>query len=70
MSAVRLFAYQPVAPHAYVSVVSYSSAGATAVSPLEAASIVAAVNKGAPNVVSTGTQLPVGPGVQARTPAW
>jgi hypothetical protein len=59
-SAIRLFAYQPVAPNAFVSVVSFSSPGATAPSQSAIDAIVALAKKKTSNVAVSGVKLPVG----------
>ncbi len=60
-SAIRMFAYQPSAPPAYVSVVSMSSPGVAPLTPAAASALVALANKQkTPNAVVSGVQLPIG----------
>jgi hypothetical protein len=59
-SAIRLFAYQPAAPSAFVSVVSFSSPGATAPTQSGIDAIVALAKKKTANVAVSGADLPVG----------
>ena len=58
-AAVRLFAYRPAPPFAFISVISYSSPGAVPWTAATVAAVVAATKK-VPNVALSGEQLPVG----------
>lgn len=58
-AAIRLFAYRPSPPFAFISVLSYSSPGAVPLTPDTVAAVVAATKK-VPNVALSGEQLPVG----------
>ncbi|HEX3542073.1 MAG TPA: hypothetical protein VHT75_16695 [Acidimicrobiales bacterium] len=58
-AAIRLFAYRPAPPFAFISVLSYSSPGAVPLTPATVTAVVAAAKK-VPNVALSGEQLPVG----------
>jgi hypothetical protein len=58
-AAVRLFAYQAATPNAFVSVVSFSSPGAAALTPASVAAVVAAAKR-SKNVAVGGVALPAG----------
>jgi hypothetical protein len=66
-SAIRLFAFQPEAPHVFVSVVSFSTPAATPLTPAAVAVIVARAKKLTQNVAVVGVQLPVGQVVQLQS---
>lgn len=59
-AAVRLFAYQPSAPYAFLTVISYSSPSATPLTPAVVAASVAASKKLTSGVAVSGEQLPLG----------
>jgi hypothetical protein len=63
-SAIRLFAYQPVAPHAFVSVISFSTPGVKDLSAASVNAISAAAKLKIKNVAVSGVQLPVGPALK------
>jgi hypothetical protein len=59
-AAIRLFAYQPVAPAIFVSVVSFSSPDIPDLTPAGVAAMVAVAKKAPSTVAVTSAQLPVG----------
>jgi hypothetical protein len=59
-SAIRLFAYQPVAPHALVWVTSFSAPGTKDLTADGVDALATAVRRRSTNLTVTGVQLPVG----------
>jgi hypothetical protein len=65
--AIRVFAYQPVAPHTFISIISFASPGINALTPASAAVEVAAAKTKSPNVAVSAVQLPVGTVLQLQS---
>lgn len=63
-AAIRLFAYQPDAPYAFLSVISFSSPSAQLLTPANVAAAVAASKKLSSGAVVSGAQLPLGLALQ------
>jgi hypothetical protein len=60
LAGVRLFAFQPMAPQAFVSVVSFSSPGIVTPTPAVVDALAAQARKKSPNLGVSAVQLPVG----------
>lgn len=66
-SAIRLFAYQPVKPFAFVAVTSYATPGATPLTPDLVTAAVAGTRKKSPGSAVSGVQLPLGLALKVDT---
>jgi hypothetical protein len=64
-AAIRLFAYQPVTPFAFVSVLSYASPSTKSLTAESVAAVAAASMKKKPKgTVLSGVELPIGPALK------
>jgi hypothetical protein len=66
-AAIRLFAYQPVAPFAFLSVISYSTPSAHPLTPAVVAASVEVSKKFTSGVAVSGVQLPLGEALQLES---